>query len=183
MTLGEIIRIRKFKNILILLCVLIVSVLVFPNTLLTDKTNDYLSEQLASNEFFTVMGHWKVTEYLGAAIEYHGAEITMEEEQREHDEIVAKTIEKYIGKMLMIDTENVVGFYPPDEMGYHYDTWDDLFFRFRPAGMTLEGMSPPFLCAYIELKDFDEYMHIIMDCNSGEMVLTVRGEFFKLERI
>ncbi len=143
------------------------------------EKNNLNSEITESEEFAAISGVWKVTEYLGEGSEYHGAEPTTEVEKSENARIIKETKEKYLNKELHMDSKNIISFGPPNELGYQVSTFEDLFFIYRqPAN--LPNMTPPFLCISFELKDYDDYLDIIIDAN-GIATLTVKGSFFRLE--
>lgn len=140
------------------------------------QSNPYANEQLDMEEFRSMEGVWEIVEYLGAAVEYQGAE------ESETNQEILDTTEKYLNKKLYLKPQNVIYFLPPTELGYYCSDWDELFFIYRQPANGLEYMVPPFLCASISLKDCDDYLDIIIDADANAL-LSVKGQFFQLEKV
>ena len=125
-----------------------------------------------SKEFY---GEWVITEYLGKSVPYH-EEVAVQTEEGVESEI---NTEQYLGKQIIINQESVESICPPTELGYSYETWDDLFFVFRNSSDLI--LKPPFQCADIQIKEIDEEFSIIID-SEAKAVLYVQGEFYNIER-
>jgi phosphopantothenoylcysteine synthetase/decarboxylase len=133
-----------------------------------------------SDEISAIYGDWKITEYLGQSVEYHGTEATTNNEKNENEKIVKRIKEKYLNKKLHIDSKNITAFSPPTELGYYVSTWNDLFSIYRQPSDIWEDISPPFICISFSLKDFDDSLGFIVDTN-GIATLVVKGQFFRLD--
>jgi len=165
-------------RVITIIFILFVCILVF---LLTRKLNFYDKTYSLSDEFLSVSGNWNVTDYLGEADEYHGAERTTLDEEIEHKKFVTELKEKYLDKKLEITSNNILSFYPPDELGFNCKNWDELFMRYRQPPDIWNDSLPPFLCASFKLKGYNDSLDIIMDAN-GRSLLVVKGQFFQLEK-
>lgn len=179
--LKEIIQRKESKVVIVV--IFIAFLLIVASLVMNPKQekNNLNSEITESEEFAAISGVWKVTEYLGEGVEYHGGEPATEAEKSENDKTIKETKETYLNKELYMDIKNITDFGPPSELGYQVLTFEDLFFIYRqPAN--LPEMSPPFLCISFELKGYDDYLDIIIDAN-GIATLIVKGSFFRLEKI
>ncbi len=193
----EIIRNQKSKAVIVTL--ILFSLITFLSCGLQPKkeSNSLISKDTESNEVSAVSGggekaeskeisvaygDWKITEYLGESVEYHGAEATTKVEKNENEKIIMRIKEKYLNTELHIDAKNITAFSPPTELGYRVSTWDDLFLIYRQPSDIWDGISPPFICISLSLKDFDDSFDLITDSN-GIATLLVKGQFFRLEKI
>ena len=194
--LKEIIRNQKSKAVIIAVIVFSLNTLVScgvqpkkeNNSLISKETeSDEVSavsgggEKAESEDISAIYGDWKITEYLGESVEYHGAEETTKVEKNENEKIIMRTKEKYLNTELHIGSKNITAFSPPTELGYRVLTWDDLFLIYRQPSNIWDGISPPFICISFSLKDFDESFDLIIDTN-GIATLVVKGQFFHLEK-
>jgi|LFRM01.1.fsa_nt_gb hypothetical protein len=195
--LKEIIRNPKSKAVIIVVIVFSLITLVSCGVQPKKENNGLISKETESDEVSAVSGggekakpeevsaicgDWKITEYLGESVEYHGAEATTKTEKNENEKIIMRIKEKYLNTEFHIDTSNITAFSPPTELGYHVSTWDDLFLIYRQPSDIWDGISPPFICISLSLKDFDDSFDIITDTN-GIATLLVKGQFFRLEKI
>lgn len=192
--LKEIIRNPKSKAVIIVVIVFSLITLVSCDVQPKKENNSLISKETESNEVSgggekaepeevsAICGDWKITEYLGECVEYHGAEATTKTEKKENEKIIMRIKEKYLNTEFHIDANNITAFSPPTELGYHVSTWDDLFLIYRQPSDIWDGISPPFICISLSLKDFDDSFDIITDTN-GIATLLVKGQFFRLEKI
>lgn len=180
--LKEIIQRKKSK--LVIVAILMAFLFMVASSAIQPKKekNSLNSEIIESDEFTAISGTWRITKYLGEYVEFHGAEPTTEDEISEKDESIRKIKEKYLEKELNITSENILTFGPPSELGYQALSWDDLFFIYRQPPDIWDGVSPPFLCISLELKNYDDTLNIILDTN-GIATFEVKGHFFRLEKI
>lgn len=135
------------------------------------KNADIWKEQLC--------GEWLVVEYLGSAVEYHGAEPETSEEKEMAEEYDMAVEEQYLGSTIRLTEENVAWFAAPCEMGYYYEDYEELFSLYRqPHTMNI---APPFTCVDASLKDMEDSIGIIIDANDM-VVICVKGNFFRMEK-
>jgi len=134
------------------------------------------------NELFAVLGQWTVAEYIGNYVEYHEATTKTKEQEIEEEKFVSEIKKKYLEKIIEINSEKVVSFSPPTELGYCYSNWGDLFDIYRQPPDIWDGASLPFLCLSIQHKDFSgDTLDFIVD-NNDNLTLFVNGLFFRLEK-
>lgn len=135
--------------------------------------NDELPE-----EFHLFKGKWVIGEYIGACLEEPYEEMGAEEKTL-HEKWNLEYRKGYEGYSFEIDVDSVTYFMSPCELGYHFDEHQDIlkFHRYPPK---LE-IVPPYLYAWVRLKELDETFDIILDGN-GDAVLVVGGRFFELNR-
>lgn len=130
-----------------------------------------MSEKLSSmthkrdeipDEFYMFKGKWIVGEYIVGMVESTGVDTESEEYKESDAQYVAELKEKYEGYIFEI-SEDSVYLGASNELGYYYDNYSDLFVVFRqPSKLEIV---PPFVCATIHLKEFDEWIDIIIDGN------------------
>lgn len=142
--------------------------------------NSYEHEN-AENELSTVLGQWYVAEYLGESVEYHGIRLKTEEQENEEERLILDTKEIYLEKTIEIETEKVIFFSSPTEIGYYYSDWDEMFMIYRQPPDIWDETSPPFLCISILHEDFNENLDLILD-NNNNATLYANGLFFRLLR-
>lgn len=133
-------------------------------------------------EFQAVAGNWKVAEYLGEAVEYHGVDDNADAEGIRDDKEDIEIKKSFLNKKLSINKKNVMQFSAPSELGYYYSDWSELYHLYRQPPNKLDILLPPFLCITFKLKNHEESLDIIMDSH-GSTVLEVNGEFFRLEKV
>lgn len=179
--LTEIIRNQKSKAVIVAVIVFSLITLVSCGVQPNKENNSLISKKTESEVISATYGEWKITEYLGESVEYHGSEATTEAEKSENEKVLKEINEKYINKELHIDSKNITAFSPPTELGYHVLTWDDLFSIYRQPSDIWDGISLPFLCISLSLRDYDDSFGLIIDTN-GIATLVVKGQFFRLEK-
>lgn len=179
--LKEIIQREKSKVIIVIMLIFFLFIVASLIIQQKKEKNSLNSEITESEEFAAISGVWKVTEYLDHAVEYHGGEPVTEAEKSEYTKISKETKEKYLNKELHIDSKNISDFGPPSELGYQVLNYQDLFFIYRQPP-NLPDISPPFLCISFGIKDNDDDLDIILEAK-GMAMLTVKGLFFRLEKI
>jgi len=91
-------------------------------------------------EFALFEGKWNIIEYADYAVDSHCDEIYTEEYQRQVEEHIDTVIQKYAGRILTIDGENVTSFSPASDSNFHLESWQDLFHVVRQPP-TLAGVS------------------------------------------
>ncbi|MFA9466993.1 MAG: hypothetical protein ACERKN_22290 [Velocimicrobium sp.] len=141
--LKEIIQNKKIKAVIIIVIVIFLYIVVYCVIQQKKENNNHISktdesEEVSaisgggktaeSEEVSTTYGEWKITEYLGESVEYHGAEATTKTEKIENEKAIK---EKYLYKKLYIDSKNITAFSSPTELGYHVLSWDELFSIYR----------------------------------------------------
>lgn len=147
-----------------------------------------MSEKLSSmthkrdeipDEFYMFKGKWIVGEYIVGMVESTGVDTESEEYKESDAQYVAELKEKYEGYIFEI-SEDSVYLGASNELGYYYDNYSDLFVVFRqPSKLEIV---PPFVCATIHLKEFDEWIDIIIDGN-GKATFEAGHLFFELDRV
>lgn len=182
MMLKEIIRNQKSRILIILLVLLLfIVVIIFYVNKRKDENDASNLSIFDTEEISVITGVWKVTEYLGESVEYHGAEVTTETELSEYDTISKKIKDKYLNEELHINNESIITFSPPTELGYQIMNWEDLFLIYRQPADIWDGISPPFFCVSFSLKNYDESFDLIIDTNNIA-TLVVNGLYFRLEK-
>ncbi len=86
--LKEIIQNQKSRVLIILIVILLFIAIIFCVNQRRDKNDDSNLSILDTEEMSAITGVWKVTEYLGESVEYHGAEATTETELNENNLII-----------------------------------------------------------------------------------------------
>ncbi len=92
--LKEIIQNQKSKAVIVVVIVILLFTVVYCVIQPKKENNSLISE---SEEFSAASSDWKITEYLGESVEYHGAEAT-EAERSKNDKIIKEIKEKYLNK-------------------------------------------------------------------------------------
>ncbi len=179
--LKEIIQNKKIKVVIVIVIVIFLFTVVYCVMQPKKENNNLISKTAESEAISATYGEWKITEYLGESIEYHGAEATTKAEKSENEKVIKEIKEKYLYKKLYIDSKNITAFSPPTELGYNVLTWDDLFSIYRQPSDIWDGISPPFLCISLSLKDYEDSFGLVVDTN-GIATLVVKGQFFRLEK-
>jgi hypothetical protein len=180
--LKEIIKKPRSKVVIVVVIVTFLFIAVYCVIQPKKENNIFLSNKIESEEFSSVSGNWRITEYLGESVEYHGAEATTKAERNENDKIIRKIKKKYLNKEFLIDSKHITVFSPPTELGYHVLNWNDLFLIYRQPPNIWDGISPPFLCVSFSHSDLDDSFDLIIDTNSIA-TLVVKGQFFRLEKV
>lgn len=180
--LKEIIQNQKSRVLIIVFAILLfIVVIIFCVSQSMDKNDSSYLNILDIEEMSVITCVWKVTEYLGESVEYHGAEATTEADLSEKDTIIKKIKDEYLNKELHINNESIITFSHPTELGYQITNWDDLFLIYRQPSDIWDSISPPFFCVSFSLKNYDESFDLIIDTNNIA-TLVVNGLFFRLEK-
>lgn len=145
--------------------------------LVRESVSEYTKEQLESEEFLMLKGTWKITEYLGKAVEVKGIEA--EEYQENNEETDCDINNEYLGRVFNIEMRHIMLFCPSSEFGYDIEDFNTLFMVFRQP-MELD-ITPPFTCVSIRFKDDDICYDFIID-SSGKVLLSAKNHFYKLEK-
>lgn len=134
--LKEIIRNPKSKAVIAAVIVFSLIALISCGVQPKKENNSLTSKKTESEEFSTTYGKWKIAEYIGESVEYHGSEATTKAEKNENEKIIKEIKGKYLNKELHIDSKNITAFSPPTELGYHVLTRNDVFSIYRqPSNM------------------------------------------------
>lgn len=145
-----------------------------------DTQEEELKNLSYDEAFEVIRGRWEVGEYLDTAVEYHGVEQDDPEYQEASKRNKEYVLQEYSGKVLEIEEENIVNFQGGSDDVFLYETYDELFGLVRnPVNIAPE---PPFYIASIRLKGSEDWMMIIKS-NDDAFLLTVRGHFFKLNKV
>lgn len=192
--LEEIIQNKKIRAVIVIVSVIFLFTVVYCAMKPKKENNNLISKESEKitvisgggktdedEEISAAYGEWKITDYLGESVEYHGADATTKIEKSENEKVIKKIKKKYLYKKLFIDSKNITAFSPSTELGYNVLTWDDLFLIYRQPSDIWDGISPPFLCISLNLKDYDDSFDLIIDTN-GIATLVVKGQFFRLEK-
>ena len=192
--LKEIIQNKKIRAVIVIVSVIFLFTVVYCAMKPKKENNNLISKETEKvtvisgggkteedEEISAAYGEWKITDYLGESVEYHGADATTKVEKSENEKVIKKIKKKYLHKKLFIDSKNITAFSPPTELGYNVLTWDDLFSIYRQPSDIWDGISSPFLCISLNLKDYDDSFDLIIDTN-GIATLVVKGQFFRLEK-
>lgn len=185
MTLIEISRTKKNKLLLVLLfiiCSIFLAKIFFWSGKNNGDINTYLSKQLLEEEFLLIKGKWKIVEYLDTSVEFHGIDTNIEKETIQKEKSIVDIKNEYLGKELDISEKTLTYLGAPDELGYYYSDWNDLFFIYRQPLSIGENISPPFICISFKLKKDENKLNIILDTDN-KALLSVKGYFFKLEKV
>ena len=153
--LKEIIRNQKIKSVIVVVIIIFLITVIYCAVQPRKENNSLISKKIESKEFSSISGDWKITEYLGESIEYHGAEATTEAERSDNDKIIKEIKEKYLNKELHLNLNNLTDFSPPTELGYNVLNWNDLFSIYRQPSGIWDGIA----------------------------TLVVKGQFFHLEKV
>lgn len=121
---------------------------------------------------------WIVSEFLGWRRTFTGEENSDEYYSKREKEIK----EQYLGKVLYVDEEHIEYFGSSQEIGYEYETYDDLFLCYRHPFEVDDLLEPPFFGADIKLKDEDDITFKIIIDKNNNAVLSVKDAFFRLEK-
>ncbi len=184
---------RKDKRVIsvLLVGIIVCSIYSFTakNQILTvNKENDEVTEELSMTqksaempeEFYLFEGIWRVGGYIDGAEESIYVDTESEEYKEGHVRYITKYIEKYWGYTFEVTPDSIEHFGSRDAKGYYYDDDRVLYSNFRQPS-TLE-IVPPYLCAWVQLKELDEWFYIIIDGN-GKAVFEVGNLFFELDRV
>ncbi|MDE5598543.1 MAG: hypothetical protein K2J04_12050 [Lachnospiraceae bacterium] len=152
------------------------------------QASDEVTEELSMTqksaempeEYYLFEGIWRVGGYIDGAEESIYVDTESEEYKEGHARYITKYIEKYWGYTFEVTADSIEHFGSRDAKGYYYDDDRVLYSNFRQPS-TLE-IAPPFLCAWVQLKELDEWFYIIIDGN-GKAVLEVGNLFFELDRV
>ncbi len=145
-----------------------------------DTQEEELKNLSYDEAFEVIRGRWEVGEYLDTAVEYHGVEQDEPEYQEASKRNKEYVLQEYSGKVLEIEEENIVNFQGGSDDDFIFATYGELFNIVRqPASIDCE---PHFFAASIRLKGSEDWMMIIKS-NDDAFLLTVRGHFFKLNKV
>ena len=143
----------------------------------TENQNTMKNDELPE-EFNSFKGKWVIGEYIGACLEEPYEEMSAEQ-RKAHEKWNAEYREQYEGYIFEIAEDSITFFMSPCELGYYYDDYQDIL-KFHRHPPRLE-LVPPYLHAWVQLKELDETFSIIIDGN-GDAVLAVGDRFFELDR-
>lgn len=180
--LKEIIRNLKSKAVIVVV-IMFFLIIVSSCSDQTKVENDVFTTKInVVNEILPFYGHWKITEYLGRGVDSHISEVITEGQKNAIERAIEESKVKYLNKELYIGSNSIMDYSPPSELGYSVLTWQDLFVIYRQPPDIWDGISPPFVCISISLKDYDDTIDLIADSN-GNVTLVVEGKFFRLENV
>lgn len=143
----------------------------------TEKSNTAKDVELPE-EFNSFKGKWVIGKFIGACVEESDEEMSAEQ-KKVYEKRNAEYRERFVGNTFEISEDSIMYFMAPCELEYHYNDYQDVL-KFYQHPPKLE-MVPPYLCAWVQIKELGWNFDIIIDGN-GDAVLAVEGIFFELER-
>ena len=138
------------------------------------KVEEKQEQELIGSQIDNIMySEWVVTEYLGCQVAEFGTAICDEDKKD-----IEKVEERYLGDTFQINQLHYTDF----SEGKIYESWNELFQRYRQPLIIGEVIEPPFQVIKLKVKDTGVIHSFILGENEKEAVLLVNSHFFKVEK-